>query len=349
MTDEGPALLVVDDNEDNRYTLTRRLKREGYTNLTTANDGREALEALAQRPFDLVLLDIMMPVMNGYEVLEHINGDEALRDIPVIMISALDDIDSVVKCIELGAQDYLPKPFNPVLLRARIGACLEKKRLRDREVDYLREIEAARKRSDELLSVILPLRAVEELKATDNVTPRRYDNVAVLFADIVSFTSYCDANHPETVVSHLQAFVEAFEELAVKHGLEKIKTIGDAFMATAGLLEPVDDEVLACVRCGLDMVAAAQELPAHWHVRVGIHHGPVVAGIVGRRKYSFDLWGDTVNTAARVCSHAGRDAVVLSETAWRRVADHCRGESLGGIPVKGKGEIEMFRCDAVDV
>ena len=175
----APPLLVVDDNEDNRYTLTRRLKREGYTNLTTANDGREALEALAQRPFDLVLLDIMMPIMNGYEVLEHINGDEALRDIPVIMISALDDIDSVVKCIELGAQDYLPKPFNPVLLRARIGACLEKKRLHDREVDYLREIEAARKRSDELLAVILPLPAVEELKATDNVTPRRYDNVAV--------------------------------------------------------------------------------------------------------------------------------------------------------------------------
>jgi sigma-B regulation protein RsbU (phosphoserine phosphatase) len=128
---DSAALLVVDDNEDNRYTLTRRLTREGYTNLTTANDGRQALELLRSRDFDLVLLDIMMPEMNGHEVLEHLKADGKLRDLPVIMISALSEIESVVRCIELGAEDYLPKPFNPTLLRARVRACLEKKRLRD--------------------------------------------------------------------------------------------------------------------------------------------------------------------------------------------------------------------------
>jgi sigma-B regulation protein RsbU (phosphoserine phosphatase) len=125
------ALLVVDDNEDNRYTLTRRLKREGYTDLTTANDGREALALLQSRAFDLVLLDIMMPEMNGFQVLEHLKADEKLRDLPVIMISALDEIESVIRCVELGAEDYLAKPFNPTLLRTRVGASLEKKRLRD--------------------------------------------------------------------------------------------------------------------------------------------------------------------------------------------------------------------------
>ena len=125
------ALLVVDDSEDNRYTLTRRLNREGYQNLTTANDGREALDILNSQPFDLVLLDIMMPEMSGYEVLERVKSSDTLRDIPIIMISALDEIESVVRCIELGADDYLSKPFNPVLLRARVGALLEKKRLRD--------------------------------------------------------------------------------------------------------------------------------------------------------------------------------------------------------------------------
>ena len=131
MTDSSAALLVVDDNEDNRYTLTRRLNREGYKNLTTATNGREALERLTAQPFDLVLLDVMMPDMNGYEVLEHVKANASLRDVPIIMISALDEIESVIRCIELGAEDYLNKPFNPTLLRARVGALLEKKRLRD--------------------------------------------------------------------------------------------------------------------------------------------------------------------------------------------------------------------------
>jgi sigma-B regulation protein RsbU (phosphoserine phosphatase) len=142
------ALLVVDDNEDNRYTLTRRLNREGYKNLTLASNGREALDKLKAQPFDLVLLDIMMPDMNGYEVLEHVKATPALRDIPIIMISSLDEIESVIHCIELGAEDYLNKPFNPTLLRARVGASLEKKRLRDdvrRNMERLaQELDSAR-------------------------------------------------------------------------------------------------------------------------------------------------------------------------------------------------------------
>jgi two-component system, cell cycle response regulator len=134
------TLLVVDDNDDNRYTLTGRLAREGYTTVVTATNGREALDLLAGRRVDLVLLDVMMPELNGYEVLERLRGDEHLRHVPVIMISAVDQLESVVRCIELGAQDYLPKPFNPVLLRARVGACLESKRLRDQEVQYLRDV-----------------------------------------------------------------------------------------------------------------------------------------------------------------------------------------------------------------
>ena len=131
MSGAGPAILVVDDNEDNCYTLTRRLKRQGYDNVATAGHGRQALELLAARPFDLVLLDVMMPDMDGYEVLETMKADPALRDIPVVMISALDEMDSVARCIELGAEDYLAKPFDPTLLRDRVRDCLEKKRPRD--------------------------------------------------------------------------------------------------------------------------------------------------------------------------------------------------------------------------
>src|SRR5262249_5821060 len=128
---DNATLLVVDDNEDNRYTLTRRLNREGYANLLTATNGREALEVVQSKPIDLILLDIMMPEMNGYEVLEHLKQSSEHRHIPVIMISAIDEMDSVIRCIELGAEDYLSKPFNPTLLRARVGASLQRKQLND--------------------------------------------------------------------------------------------------------------------------------------------------------------------------------------------------------------------------
>jgi DNA-binding response OmpR family regulator len=140
VSDCDAALLIVDDIEDNRFALSRRLARQGYLNVTTAADGRQALELLNSRQFDLVLLDIMMPNVNGYEVLAALKANERLRHIPVIIISAVDEIDSVIRCIELGAEDYLPKPFNPTLLRARVGACLERKRLRDQVTARTREL-----------------------------------------------------------------------------------------------------------------------------------------------------------------------------------------------------------------
>jgi phosphoserine phosphatase RsbU/P len=156
VSQESPALLVVDDNEDNRYTLTSRLKRQGYGNLTTAVNGRQALDLLRSRPFDLILLDIMMPELNGYQVLEQLKADDTLRHIPVIMISAVDELDSVVRCIELGAEDYLPKPFNATLLKARIGACLEKKRLRDEVMRYLARIEGELKSARDIQMSMVP-------------------------------------------------------------------------------------------------------------------------------------------------------------------------------------------------
>jgi adenylate cyclase len=344
MSGGAPAILVVDDNEDNRYTLVRRLKREGYEAVSEAADGRQALDMLAERGFDLVLLDIMMPGMNGYEVLEQIRTDMELRNIPVIMISAVDELDSVVRCIELGAEDYLPKPFNPVLLRARVGACLEKKRLRDQETAYLDALEGERRRADALLHAVLPPGAVRELKATNAVQPRRYEDVAVLFADVVDFTPYCEANPPERVVAELQELFGRFEDIAEAHEMEKIKTVGDAFVATAGLLHPIDEPVLAAVRCGLEMVAASRSLAPYWELRVGIHHGPVVAGIIGRRQFQFDLCGDTINTAARVVAQAPVGAVVVSSATWFHVRHHLRGRSRGFVELKGKGELELVEC-----
>lgn len=347
MAESTPAILLVDDDEGNRYTLSRRLMRENFSDITEAFDGRMALAKLRERPFDLVLLDVMMPEMDGYEVLSHIKSDMTLRDIPVIMISALDAIESVVRCIELGAEDYLPKPFNPTLLRARIGASLEKRRLRFQEETYLRQIESEKRKSDELLHAVLPPGAIRELKATNEVRPRRYEGVAVLFCDIVEFTSYCDRNAPEKVVAELQALIEEFERIVATQGLEKIKTIGDALMATAGLLQPVEEPLVAAVRCGLDLVAGTQRVSPHWGVRVGIHYGPVVAGIVGKRQFLFDLWGDTVNMAARISACAGVNSVFISSLEWMRIRSFCQAKSRGAFDLKGKGRIELVECLAI--
>jgi class 3 adenylate cyclase len=334
-------LLIVDDNDLNRDVLARRLQREGHSVTAVAN-GPEALDMARKRAFDVILLDILMPQMSGLEVLGHLKADSELRHIPVVMISALDEMDSVVRSIEMGAEDYLPKPYEPAVLRARVGACLEKKRLRDREVQHLQQIETERNRADNLLHVILPAPVVRELKATNEVKPRRFEDVAILFCDIVGFTPYCEKRQPEEIVANLQKLVVAFEELALAHDLQKIKTIGDAFMAACGLLKPVENPVLNCVRCGVKMIEAARQVPACWEVRVGVHLGSVVAGVLGHRQYAFDLWGDAVNTAARMESHGVPGAIALSEPAWRRVNQCCRCESRGVIQVKGKGDLPMY-------
>ena len=293
MKDDNQAILVVEDEEFNRTLIVRHLGKEGYDNVEVAENGRQALEMARAGNFDLVLLDIEMTEMDGYGVLEQLKSDMRLRDIPVIMISSIDDMNSIVKCIELGAADYLPKPFDPVLLRARLGACLGKKRLVDEKASYLCQIKNEKKKSDDLLNVILPTAVANELKRNGRVEPKRYDDVALLFCDVVGFTSYCDVHPPEEVVANLQPLFEKFEELAKTHGMEKIKTIGDEFMATAGLLTENDSPLLASIACGLEMGAAAREMEPNWEVRTGVHLGSVVAGIVGRDKYQFDVWGDT--------------------------------------------------------
>jgi adenylate cyclase len=343
MTHGGVRILIVDDNEDNRYTLARRLRREGWTNLVMAENGREALDRIVKERFDLILLDIMMPEVNGYEVLARLKADPGTRDIPVLMISALSDIESVVRCIELGAEDYLLKPFNPVLLKARINACLEKKRLHDQELSYLAEIERQRCRAEALLHAILPAQAVAELESSQAVTPRRYEDVVVVFADVVGFTAACDRLAPEKIVENLDLLASAFEDITTQHGLEKIKTVGDGLLATASLLLPNPDPVMSSIECAVSTITSARGLPIPWDVRVGIHVGPVVAGVVGRQKFSFDIWGDTVNVAARLAGYGTSAGINLSAAAWKQVSTRIQAVPLGPIQIRGKGDLEIHQ------
>ena len=347
MNTNSTRILAVDDEDFNLKLLIRHLEKQGFSEVETASNGAEALEKVRNNGFDLVLMDIEMPEMDGISALEALKSDMKQREIPVIMISGVEEMDRIVKCIELGAEDYLSKPFNPVMLRARVNASLEKKRLRDLESNHLSQIKSEKKKSDQLLNVILPSAAASELKATGKVAPRSYDNAAILFCDIVGFTSFCSNHSAEEVVGGLQDLFVKFEEVTRAHQMEKIKTIGDEFMAAAGLTVQNFQPLLSAVKCGHDMAAATKTLDIDWEVRVGIHAGPVVAGIVGDEKYQFDVWGDTVNTAARMTGLGSSGTVVMTYDSWLQVQDECQGRSLGRIDVKGKGIIEVVECTGV--
>ena len=340
------SILITDDDATNREMLARRLERLGHA-VSTAAGGSEALEMIRTGSYDLLLLDVVMPGMSGHEVLAHLQVNPPPSSLPVIVLSASDDSGQVARCIEEGAEDYLPKPFDPALLQARIDSCLEKKRLRDREVMYLRMIEKERERADDLLHVILPANVAAELKATQEFRPRRVDNVAILFADVVGFTSYCEKRDPEVIYRELQSLVKELEVLTGTHGMEKIKTIGDAFLSAAGLLNQFGNPALDCVRCGLAMIEMAKRLPVPWNLRVGVHVGPVVAGIVGRQRYQFDVWGDTVNSAARMQAEARPGSLCVTGKTWQLLEDHCEGGSVGIREIKGKGSHEIFEVTKV--
>ena len=342
-----PTILLVDDIEDNRVTLAMHLEICGYSRLVMAADGCQALKEMRAQPVDLVLLDIMMPELDGYGVLQEMKADLELRDIPVVMISAIQDTKSVVRCIELGATDYLTKPFNPVLLKARIDKCIEQAHYRAQEAVYHQSIENEKRRADQILSTVLPKSIARELKRHGRLPPRLYEEVTVLFSDVVGFTAYSEKHPPDTVFAELEALVEHFEEIAHRHGLEKIKTVGDAFMATAGLLSPHDSPVRATVACGLDMITAAQSFGTGLGVRIGIDHGPVAAGIMGKSQFQYDVWGDTVNTAARIEGASRPGTVSVSGRAWLHLRHQAQGRSLGLIDLKGKQKIEIVECIAL--
>ncbi|WP_170135893.1 adenylate/guanylate cyclase domain-containing protein [Nannocystis exedens] len=336
------SVLVVDDSPTSRELLAHQLRQAGNT-VEVAGTASEALDLVWQQEFDVILLDVLLPDSDGIAVLEELREKGALERLSVLMISAVEETSSVAACIERGAEDFLPKPVSPAILRARLGACLEKKFLRDKARHHLVQLAAEGRRANDLLRVLLPDPIADELQSTGAIAPRRLDNVAVVFADIVGFTAYCDRHSPEEVLISLQDLFTRFEELALEFGVQKIKTIGDSFMGAAGLFTADDERpALRCVKFGRAILAASAELSTHWNLRIGIHVGPVVGGVVGTRQYIFDIWGDTVNTAQRVEQNARVGQVCVSEAARRQVEPDYKTESIGRCEIKGKGETELF-------
>jgi len=350
---QSSRVLVVDDNAANRDLLSRRLTRDGHL-VTEAADGMAALALTDAGNFDLVLLDLMMPGLSGFEVLCRLKAEERTRDIPIVMISALDELDSTVRCIEAGAEDYLPKPFNPVLLRARINACLEKKRLRDRERAIAEELRAEKERSEALLLNILPRTIIDRLRQGETVIADRVDDATILFADLVDFTSLAARSSPERTVELLGGLFAEFDGLAARLGLEKIKTTGDGYMVAGGLPlpQPRPDHAAAMAEMALAMreaaAVAATDLGEKLQLRIGVHSGALIAGVIGTNKFVYDVWGDTVNTAKRMESYGAPGRIHVSAAIRQSLGDGFRFEPRGALEVKGKGRMETYFLEPTD-
>lgn len=347
------VILIVDDSRVMRLALTKALNNLGFTNILEASDGDEAINTLLYQRVDLILLDMDMPKMNGLEVLATINTNPILKGVPAIVISATEQTDLIVQCIEAGAEDYLVKPANETLLRARVTTSLEKKRLRD--LDKLRytqlqaekeQVELEKNKSERLLLNILPGSIASRLKGGEKNIANGHPIVSVMFADLVGFTPLSRNTHPDVLVSMLNQIFTAFDNIVVKHGVEKIKTIGDCYMMVGGLPISRNDHAKVVADSALEMIDAMtlinQQNGTQLAMRIGIHTGPVVAGVIGKIKFTYDLWGDTVNVASRMESSGVAGKIQISEQTRAELGSEFELEERGYVECKGLGQVKTF-------
>jgi class 3 adenylate cyclase len=342
-----------------------QLNAQGYHNIAIATNGREALSVLHSKPFDLVLLDIMMPELNGYEVLERMRSSPELRNIPVIMISAIGELDSVVRCIELGAEDYLPKPFEPTLLRARVYASLERKRLHDQVVAQAAEL-ASQAAELATWNKTLEQRVADQLGEIERMgklrrflSPQVADlivasgmekqlqshrrEITALFCDLRGFTSFSETSDPEDVMMLLRDYHAAIGQIIIKYGATLEHFAGDGVMLIFNDPLPIDKPELQAVRMALEMRDAIGTLTEKWRrlgydigFGIGISDGFATLGTIGfEGRFDYAAVGTVSNIASRLCDEAKPGQILISPRVLMAVEDTMKVEPVGELTLKG--------------
>lgn len=334
------TILLVEDSAVNRKILHNLLEKQGYE-VRVARHGKEALSLLSRELPELILLDILMPEMNGLDLCRLLKQDKKTHDIPVIFISSLGDAVDKLNGFEAGGVDYITKPFHPGEVLARINTHMQLCRLQRQLEEKNRLLEAEKQKSEALLRNVLPVRVARELMEKGHCTPQLYDAVTVCFVDIVQFTATTATLPPETVIGELNGLFTAFDRIAEVNGCERMKTIGDAYLFVCGISEANPYHTRSVATAALEMVACLRERnhgsPRPWQVRIGIHTGPVVGGIVGTRKYLFDIFGDTVNIAARMEAMSEPMRIHVSAEVYRLLHAEFVFSCPVQIAMKGKG------------
>ncbi|MCW3118753.1 MAG: family 3 adenylate cyclase, partial [Chitinophagaceae bacterium] len=364
-------VLYVDDESNNLNSFRAALRRD--YNVFTALSGEEGIEILSKNDIHVVITDQRMPNMTGVQFLQHIPGDQ---DNIRIILTGFSDVESIIEAINTGkVYRYITKPWDKDELKITIDNAVEtvllrrnnkklihelqeyngqlEEKVRQRTIEIEKQkvlLEESKKKSDSLLLNILPDEIAEELKRFGRSYARKHVEVSVLFADIKGFTSIAEKLSPEKLVTQLDEAFCAFDNIVEKYAMEKIKTIGDAYMCASGLPHFSADNAVKAVRTALDMQefikgfalsCKIQNLPA-FEIRIGIHTGPVIAGVVGIRKFAYDIWGDTVNLASQMEQLGEAGKINISGDTYALVKDYFRCTHRGKIPAKSRGEIDMY-------
>lgn len=326
-----PRLLLIEDDPETLTWLSGLLHSRYTLRVATSVARGRVLAHDPVAPPDIVLMDGQLPDGSGAALCAELAAEPATAGIPVVFLSGGADRAAEHAAFAAGAADYIRKPADPDLLQARLAVQLRHRRAEVR-------VREERRRSELLLDSVLPAGAAEELRRAGRIAPRRVDGVAVLFCDVVGFTRWCDRTSPEQVVPALDNVFREMEHLCRAHGVDKIKTIGDGFMATAGLLGPAADAGARAFAVALGADAVVGRAHPGWRMRAGVHVGPVVAGVVGDERTQYDLWGDTVNLAARLCGVAppgGVAALPGLAPSWAPPGRPAR------VTLKGKGTVDI--------
>ncbi len=336
---EPARLLVVDDNKINRMLLSRSLETQGHL-VETAENGKEGLEKIRTGAFDLILLDIEMPEMDGFQVLEACLKDVELRQLPIIMTSAMDELDAVVKCVELGAEDYLTKPINPILLRARVNASLEKKRLRDEQ--------------RKLFRTFATKEVAEELLRTGFSLGGKQVTASVLFADIRSFTTIAESQSPAESIDLLNEYFSMMFDAITNNGGTVNQLVGDGLMAVFGAPIFFDSHREKAVRAAQQMIeqlkvfnqGRTDQGKSQIRIGIGIASGTMVAGYTGTQSRAiYTCIGDTVNLASRIEEYTKEalHPLLIDNYTRQGLPDNISVEDLGKVFFKGKNHaIKIF-------
>ncbi len=389
-------ILIVDDSPLQTIVLRRILVQAGFQTITAKN-GIEALECLKKMKISLIISDINMPNMDGFELCKKVKTDEQLRQIPLILCTALTDPEDLIHGIEVEADNYITRPYNNENLLRIIEELLKaplrppaKQEAEDIEIEgrhysigtsrqhilnflittyrnilqqnkeliQLREeiqkaylqIQTAQKEQEQLLLNIFPESVANELIAYGSVTPLRFDDTSVMFIDFVGFSKSARKLSPRNLIQALEYFFEKFDEIIDQHHLERIKTIGDGYMCVGGL--PIQNKTHAvdCIRAALDIQKFIADSSAimqekygiQWQARIGINSGAVVAGVVGKKRFAYDVWGDTVNLASRMESHCLAGQINVSKTTYEKTSNYFTFLARGNVAVKNKEGLESF-------
>jgi len=387
-------ILIIEDSPTQAQRLQITLEEAGFQTEIVAN-GKEGLEKLSTSQFGVVISDIIMPGLSGYQVCSEIKSNPATADTPVILLTSLADPMDVIRALECGADHFITKPYKGTLLIKRINDVLAAKEfrakhrhessktafflgqkftitsnkeqilglllstfedivqtnnsLRESQVELERNMVLLRQeqlRSESLLLNVLPRAIAGRLKDQTQVIADKFSEATILFADVVDFTSLCVSKTPEEVLSLLNNLFSRFDRLIDTYGLEKIKTIGDAYMVAAGLPTPRSDHAAAMADLALDFMEELAnynvENRAALSLRIGMSSGPVIAGVIGTRKFLYDLWGDAVNTASRMEAHGVVNGIQVSASTYTLLQDQFVLENRGPIQIKGKGEMTTY-------